>query len=42
MLNIEHITERYEAVSKAYEAYAPRYEGDDEFDVKAMMDRLSG
>ena len=37
--NIEHITERYEAVSKAYEAYAPRYEGDDEFDVKAMMAR---
>ena len=40
--NIEHITERYEAVSKAYETYAPRYEGDDEFDVKAMMNRLSG
>ena len=37
--NIEHITKRYEAVSKAYETYAPRYEGDDEFDVKAMMVR---
>ena len=37
--NIEHITERFESVSKAYETYAPRYEGDDEFDVKAMMAR---
>ncbi len=37
--NIEHITKRYEAVSKAYETYAPRYEGDDEFDVKAIMVR---
>ena len=37
--NIEHITERFESVSKAYETYAPRYEGDDGFDVKAMMAR---
>ena len=37
--NIEHITERFESVSKAYETYAPRYEGDNEFDVKAMIAR---
>jgi NAD(P)-dependent dehydrogenase (short-subunit alcohol dehydrogenase family) len=38
--NIEHIDERYQAVSKAYRHYAPRYEGDDEYDVAALMARL--
>lgn len=38
--NIEHINSRYQAVSEAYSSHAPRYAGDDEFDVKTIMARL--
>lgn len=35
--NMEHITARYEEVSKAYATYAPRYAGDEEYDVRTRM-----
>ena len=35
--NIERIRARYDKISKAYEAYAPRYEGDDEYDVRSKL-----
>jgi len=35
--NVVRITERYNELIKAYETYVPRYEGDDEFDARAMM-----
>ena len=35
--NIEHITARYEAVKAAYDTYAPRYEGDEEYDVRTVI-----
>ena len=38
--NMKRITDRYEEISKAYETYAPRYEGDDEFDARTLMVRM--
>lgn len=38
--NIEHISARFEAVSRAFKTYAPRYEGDDEYDVPSLIARL--
>jgi NAD(P)-dependent dehydrogenase (short-subunit alcohol dehydrogenase family) len=38
--NIEHINARHEAVSKAYATYAPRYEGDEEYDVRTLIAKL--
>ncbi len=38
--NIERINNRYEEIAKAYAAYAPRYEGDVEFDVRTLMGKL--
>ena len=35
--NIVRINERYDAVSKAYATYAPRYDGDVEFDVRTLI-----
>lgn len=32
-----HIGERYEEISNAYGTYAPRYEGDDEYDAKTNV-----
>ncbi|MEO1029204.1 MAG: SDR family NAD(P)-dependent oxidoreductase [Pseudomonadota bacterium] len=40
--NIEHITARYEALKAAFERSAPRYEGDDEYDVPSLMRKFSG
>ncbi len=37
--NIVRINERHAEITKAYETYAPRYEGDIEFDGRAMMSR---
>lgn len=34
------INERYEAIRKAYERYAPRYKGDDEFDVRTLFTKI--
>jgi short-subunit dehydrogenase len=38
--NIEHINARHNAVSKAYATYAPRYDGDDEYDVKTLIAKM--
>ena len=35
--NIVRIRARYEEIEAAYARYAPRYEGDDEFDVRTLM-----
>ena len=39
--NIIPITERYEAVSKAYSNYAPRYEGDIQYNIRNILKRPS-
>ncbi|CAI8294423.1 MAG: dehydrogenase [Hyphomonadaceae bacterium] len=39
--NMHHIRDRFEAVSKAFETYAPRYDGDDEYDTQVLIKRLS-
>ena len=38
--NIEHITERYQALKAAFDKYAPRYDGDDEYDVPTLMKKF--
>ena len=37
--NIEHINARFEAISNAYSSYAPRYKGDEAYDVKTLISR---
>lgn len=39
--NIVRINSRHDALVKAYEQYAPRYEGDEEFDVRTMMAQMA-
>ncbi|WP_299327080.1 SDR family oxidoreductase [Parasphingopyxis sp.] len=39
--NIEHIEARYERLARAFATYAPRYEGDDEFDVPTLVAKLT-
>jgi NAD(P)-dependent dehydrogenase (short-subunit alcohol dehydrogenase family) len=39
--NMVHIEKRYQEFAAAYATYAPRYEGDDEYDVKAMIARAT-
>lgn len=39
--NIEHIDARHAAVSKAYQTYAPRYDGDDEYDVRTLIRKMT-
>ena len=38
--NIVRITDRYEKLKNAYETYAPRYENDDEYDVRKLIEKL--
>lgn len=38
--NMERITERYDEMAQAYADYAPRYEGDEEFDARSLFARL--
>lgn len=38
--NIVRITEEYEEVKAAFDNYAPRYEGDEEYDVKTLNERF--
>ena len=38
--NIEHINARYGEISEAYASYAPRYEGDEEYDVRHLLATL--
>lgn len=40
--NMVRIDERYGKVKKAYEHYAPRYDGDDEFDVRTLFAKMAG
>ncbi len=40
--NMVHIAARHDAIAEAYATYAPRYAGDDEFDVRTLIARLSG
>ena len=37
--NIVRIRARYEEIEAAFAEYAPRYEGDDEFDLRTLMAR---
>ena len=38
--NTVHIENRNNEISLAYEKYAPRYDGDDEYDVKTILSNL--
>lgn len=39
--NMVRIRERYEEIAAAYDRYAPRYDGDDEFDIRTLMARAA-
>jgi hypothetical protein len=39
--NMERINARYNEIRGAYETYAPRYEGDIEFDVRTIFEAMS-
>lgn len=39
--NIERIRPRYQDLEKAFETYAPRYDGDEDYDVRTLIARLS-
>ncbi len=39
--NVEHINHRHAELIAAYEAYAPRYDGDKEFDVPTLIAQFS-
>lgn len=39
--NLEHIDNRYNELKQAFGQYAPRYEGDDEYDVRVLLKKLS-
>ena len=38
--NIEHINARHTDITRAYETYAPRYDGDEEYDVRTLISRM--
>jgi hypothetical protein len=38
--NVVRIAERTDALSDAYARHAPRYQGDDEYDVRSVIDRM--
>ena len=38
--NMARIDARHAEIAQAYATYAPRYEGDEEFDVRSLVDRL--
>ena len=40
--NLPRIQERYDELTAAFEQYAPRYDGDEEYDVRHLMARLQG
>ena len=40
--NMEHIKDRYDEIAKAYVDYAPRYEGDEEYDVRYLLAKMRG
>ena len=39
--NMERIDARYKEIANAYSTYAPRYDGDDEFDVRTLAGTLA-
>ncbi|MEO0982900.1 MAG: SDR family oxidoreductase [Pseudomonadota bacterium] len=39
--NIERIRPRFQQLEEAFAAYAPRYDGDEEYDIRNLMARLS-
>ncbi len=39
--NLKRIEDRFNEIKEAYETYAPRYEGDEEFDVRTLMVKLN-
>lgn len=39
--NKVRLDERYSRIATAYDRYAPRYEGDDEFDIRALIGKLA-
>ena len=39
--NMEHIDERYAELKESYAAYAPRYDGDEEYDVRTLLQKLN-
>ena len=38
--NLPHIEQRYAELKKAYETYAPHYEGDEEYDVRHLISQM--
>ena len=38
--NMQRVEERYAEISQAFESYAPRYSGDEEFDVRHLLSRM--
>ena len=38
--NMTHIQERYDEIAQAFEEYAPRYEGDEEYDVRHLIKQM--
>ncbi|MEO0550593.1 MAG: SDR family oxidoreductase [Pseudomonadota bacterium] len=38
--NMEHVRDRYETISEAYAKFAPRYDGDDEYDVRTFIKKM--
>ena len=39
--NMERITHRHDEISSAYAKYAPRYDGDEEFDARMLFSRMN-
>lgn len=39
--NMVHIQERYAEIVRAFETYAPRYEGDEEFDIRTLLANMN-
>ncbi|THB64026.1 MAG: SDR family oxidoreductase [Desulfovibrio sp.] len=39
--NMERINTRHQEISTAFERYAPRYDGDDEFDVRSLFQKMA-
>lgn len=39
--NMAHIQHRYAEIARAYETYAPRYQGDEELDVRYLLSTLN-
>ena len=35
--NMVHVEKRHEEIKQAYSTYAPRYDGDDEYDVRKLI-----